>query len=774
MQSILGDTTKIEAISSDRSQNGFGAVVQQVNWLAIIENLYSILLLLLPVFFLPITADSLNLNKAYLTVLVALLALILFFADGIQKGKLTIFNPKAYLGLTALGIAAIISIFSSMNKVSSIFGHFGNYTDSLVFIISLVLIGFVASNVRLNLQKLLRFFSVGVTLSTLFSILVLYGVAIPGLGLLPKLFSLSGSIYYLMGLQVIVVLLSVYYLLASQSFQNKVAYTIVLIINAMYLIVLLNPTALVLLVVGLLSLFLWVHKEIPTNSKTLFIGILVVLGALTFVHHYPATREALGLKDLGTQPRLSLEDSWVIASETLRDRPIRGSGIGTFVNMFSLYRPATLNAGENWQARFETPYSDILLWIGSAGLIGLVAYLGFALFALNSVKVLQRRDEDSKLLTIVIPMSLMILILLGSNPLLYVLLFLALGVAIHKGSAKTWTIDSVAVLFIFLLISGGIAAYVTINAARIYAGQYAFRESMSRDNLGERFQLQAQAIESDMNESVYQRAYISTAVAIASVLGQKQDLTEQEKQEVVNILSQSFNNVRYITEVFEPYNVANWSLRGDLYASVIDVAEGADQLAVTAYRNAIQLEKTNPDLWINLGSVYYRRKVYAEAVSAYLQAVQLKPDYANARYNLAYALKDAGYYADAVTQMEVALRLVPEDSTDYQKAAKELEDFKKALADASAQQKSVPGEVAGASTMDDQTENAESSNEPLVAPDDRPATQVETTDEAVQTGINGIVEEEQVNGLPSADGSDVPEGGREAPIANPEGNNGEE
>ncbi len=769
MQSILGDPTQIEAVGLGR-QNNFGAVAQQVDWLAIIENLYSVLLLLLPVFFLPITADPLNLNKAYLTIAVALLSLVLFFANGVQKRRLSIFSSPSYLGLSVLALAAIASVFFSINKENSIFGHFGNYTDSLIFIVSLAIIGFVASNVKLNVNKLLGFFLVGVTLSTLVSLYVLYGMELPGIGALPRVFSLAGSVYILMGLEVIAVLVSLFQLLNTQSLKDKVLYTEVLVINALYLIAILNGAALVVLATGLLLLLLYVHKEIPTNSKTLFIGILIVLGLLGFVHHYPMTRDALGLNQMNAQPRLSLRESWVITAETLRDRPITGSGVGAFVNMFSLYRPASLNATENWQARFESPYSDVLLWVGSTGLVGLLAYLIFIGFSVYTVKSLERENKTSKMLTIVVLASLLVLIVLGNNPLIYVLLFIALGISIHKGNRAPLSINSVPVLSIFAIAAIAIFGYVLFKAYGVYAGQYFFRESLTRDNLGERFELQAKAIGADPTESVYQRSYISTGVAIASVLASKQDLTDTEKQEIVNILSQSFNNVRYITESFEPINVANWSLRGDLYASVMDLTENADQLAVDAYKNAIQLEGTNPNLWINLGSVYYRRKIYGEAVNAFLQAVQLKPDYANARYNLAYALKDAGYVVDAATQMEVALRLVPEGTPDHEKAAKDLEEFKK-LSDAAIAQQQAAAAAAkqspeGVSDVNNQPVSPSASTGPLVAPEDQPEPQVESGDADVQAGVEEIVSEDGFQPAP-ADGSEVPEGGKEAPIANP-------
>jgi tetratricopeptide (TPR) repeat protein len=367
----------------------------------------------------------------------------------------------------------------------------------------------------------------------------------------------------------------------------------------------------------------------------------------------------------------------------------------------------------------------------------------------------------------------LILILLGNNPIIYVLLFVALGAAVHRGNRSPLSISSVPVIMVFGIASIFLLGYVVFKAYGVYAGQYLFRDSLTRDNLGERFQLQAQAIGADPTESVYQRSYISTGVAIASVLATKQDLTDTEKQEIVNILSQSFNNVRYITESFEPINVANWSLRGDLYASVMDLTDNADQMAVSAYTNAIQLEGTNPNLWINLGSVYYRRKVYGEAINSFLKAVQLKPDFANARYNLAYALRDAGYLVDAATQMEVAVRLVPEGTPDHEKAVKDLEEFKKAADAAVAQQQAAAAaqqSPEGVSDVNNEPASPSTSTGPLVAPEDQPEPQVESGDADVQAGVEEIVSEDvDSEGFTPApaDGTEVPDGGKEAPITNP-------
>jgi O-antigen ligase len=69
--------------------------------------------------------------------------------------------------------------------------------------------------------------------------------------------------------------------------------------------------------------------------------------------------------------------------------PALGSGAGTFVQNFSLYRPAEFNSESLWQIRFDKSRSRFLEIIGETGLLGglsyfliicLVIYLNTSLF----------------------------------------------------------------------------------------------------------------------------------------------------------------------------------------------------------------------------------------------------------------------------------------------------------------------------------------------------------------------------------------------------------
>ena len=133
----------------------------------LVQIILSIGFFLLPIFFLPFTADFLELNKAYLVMLIAVLSLFAFAFQGYKKGSLYIKGISYYLPYLALLVAGIVSIYFSTNIRNSIFGTTGNYLNSLIVLIAFVVIAFVATNIRLNVRSLINFYLAGLLVSVL-------------------------------------------------------------------------------------------------------------------------------------------------------------------------------------------------------------------------------------------------------------------------------------------------------------------------------------------------------------------------------------------------------------------------------------------------------------------------------------------------------------------------------------------------------------------------------------------------------------------------------
>ena len=687
------------------------------------ENLYALILFLLPLFFLPYTADVLVLNKTYLVIFGAVISLLIFFVTAYRQGKLRIFGIKSYGWMSLLAFGAIISTIFSRNRTASIYGTFGNYNNSLIFILSLLVIGFVSTNSNLKLSKLLKSFMAGVTVTSAFSLLIYLGASLPFFGQTGREFTLVGSTYGLAGLQVVSLLSAIYYIgrFTNSDKKSLLAYLLTVIaINGAFLVASHNVYAIGVLVVGFVFLVNSGHVNFRKNlGYILPAAVVIVLFAL--INNLPVTKEAFGIKPYQESLRLPLLGSWRVSALAATDFPLTGAGYGMFGRIFSLYRPASLNLTNLWQIRFNSPFNDVFLWLAEGGVIGVSIFLAFWAFVYKNIKIVLTKSEKGFFIGFLIAVIFGLLMLLGGNPILYVLLFIALGVLVaEKGEDEV----SIAVKDFSLILSGlslVIIFGVAYHAYGVYAAQVKFAQSFKTNDAIERYNLQRQAMAFDKLESQYRKQNVLTSLFIAQQLSQQKNLDKNGTTQINQLVSESVLDARRLTELIDPLDVANWELRASVYNSLSGVVDKSDDFAISAYNNAISLDPTNPKLWVGIGSIYYRTKAYQNAVQSFARAVQLKNDYANAHYNLGLALKDAGSAADAVTQLEIVQRLIPADSPDAKKVAEDLKTVK-AMAD---EQKKAK---ADALIVDQQTPDVKSplsKQDKLTAPTEKGNLQIE-------------------------------------------------
>ena len=81
--------------------------------------------------------------------------------------------------------------------------------------------------------------------------------------------------------------------------------------------------------------------------------------------------------------------------------------------------------------------------------------------------------------------------------------------------------------------------------------------------------------------------------------------------------------------------------------------------ALTAYRQAIELDPSWFEAQYNAGVIAHRLRNYSAALASYETALVLQPDSVDARYNFALALKAAGYVPDAAEQLKKILAANP-------------------------------------------------------------------------------------------------------------------
>ncbi len=83
------------------------------------------------------------------------------------------------------------------------------------------------------------------------------------------------------------------------------------------------------------------------------------------------------------------------------------------------------------------------------------------------------------------------------------------------------------------------------------------------------------------------------------------------------------------------------------------------EAAVEAYRQALELNSEAAGALVNLGTIFYRQRKFAEAENFYRDAVKADPDYPLAQFNLGNLYDEQGRVTDAFAHYRRALQLNP-------------------------------------------------------------------------------------------------------------------
>ena len=235
---------------------------------------------------------------------------------------------------------------------------------------------------------------------------------------------LAESYNALLAMMVFGVSASIFLLYFDKKEENKlsVLYYLVLISSLTFMVILPDAYAFITLAL-VLGYFALTQKNFNFNENVVSITAVSVLTIIISVLHYlPPIRESLGFTPLTSIPRLDVVSSWYVAASNLIGRPFWGVGLNNYATAFSEFRPAYLNAGEFWNARYAYAFNDIFGWLTTAGLVGVIGYLSFIYLVVRKGISKESESKDS-LLGVLGVVLVAVLLLLGSSVALYVMLF---------------------------------------------------------------------------------------------------------------------------------------------------------------------------------------------------------------------------------------------------------------------------------------------------------------------------------------------------------------
>lgn len=609
----------------------------------IFENLEKYLLYLLvvlfPIFVLPIFSSPYVISKEVLLVVFSVLVLLVWLVKSILSGKAVFSVGKFDLGMILLVVAYIAStILKSPNKMDALL-----LPGTTTIIVSSALLYFLLNQLNKKSKE-------GLSFAVLFSS-VLLGLSIlfTETGILGKIPQLPAFIkdanFNALG-----------------GFLPSIIYLVVSFIFSVSLIFKQNDLV-----------------------KKLFVGVslvIVIFGILVSVRNIlPGKPQAMLFP--------SYQTSWVIAVEALKESPVLGIGPSNYLSAFNRFRPLSYNQTSLWQNRFTTASNYYLTVLTETGFFGIFAFL---ILILAVYKKMSKNINLTNYPDVLEKVSLVVLLVafafLPTVSFLVTLLFVILSTMSDSEENTIVLSNTSSKAPVILMSLPFFAAIIAVGffGTKIVMAEVTYQKSivaLSKNDAKSTYDLMAKAINQNQNVDRYHSSLAQINMALASSLASKKDLTADDKKTITQLVQQAINEGKSAV-ILNPQKSDNWDLLAGIYRNIMPFAQGSDQFAIQTYSQAVTLDPTNPTLRIALGGVYYALGKYDNAIDTFKLAVLSKSNLANAHYNLAVAYREKKDFDNAIAEMNTVLTLVNKDSADYKLAQTTLEDLQTASAKASA------------------------------------------------------------------------------------------
>ncbi len=619
-----------------------------------------VLVFLLPVFWLPFSFESWEFPKLYLLFFGCLALVFLKFFSHQKSGT----RPFDLLVLFFLLVSLLSGLFS-VDKISSIVGFYGRFSNGLVALFGLVMVYFFVSRQPLAAnRKLLTVLLVSGLAVMLVAFLAMAGI-LKGLSL-PSNFNLAAP-----SLEGLAMFLAPLLFLALG---RKGIFSRVFIVLALIMLVLVDYS-LAWIVLALTSLLFLLSEMIRGRADTRRLIIIICLAmailglAVNFQQYLPKV-----FTGFAKEATLDAPTSWQISINALKAKPILGSGVGTFFYDFSRFRPTTMNQSDFWQIRFDRPASQIAEILATTGIVGLLSYLALIVFAIAYSIMNVKRGEE--MLFPLLAMVISQLVYYQSLALGFCFwLFLGVIASLNEQKSevgwlstpkifnnlktvflKVWA-SSLAKRIVF--VGSNLIAAIALLAfifwgIRIYIADVFYSQALSKDTGEQELQLLNKATSSNPYFAEYQIMFSKSLLDMAAQDMAVQDLKiatiSKDQQKAFQEMSQAATTAQKAVQL-SPNWVASWENLGVIYQGLSGVATGADQAAINAFKKAIDLEPTNPLLYLQLGRVYFARHELALAEEQFKKAASLKLDFLEPQIFLGLVKEQQGDLGMAIQKL---------------------------------------------------------------------------------------------------------------------------
>jgi len=578
-------------------------------------------------------------NQKAILILFTVILFSIFLVKIINNKKYSLQRTKLDLPIILFSLVLILSLFISGTKTASL-------QDFMIFF-SYILIFFLITNnlnKKVDFNSFIRLFFIISSLVSIYTIIQYYGFD-PYLSDLYRLSSTIGQKNWISNYLAMIFPVAFSYFLLEKTKKNKIIYFVLLAILYTTLMICqsrgiwISITLTVIIAIYIIFKFKF-YEIFKRNKKWLFL-LLITFLIITIIYSTdnPLEKSAITVTErmISTfdeqDPSLNMHLlTWNTTINMIKDRPIFGSGIGTFKMNYLNYQAEFLKNNPDYikySGKAGEAHNEYLQIWAELGIIGLGLFLLIFYFFYKTIIDFYNNNKNVKEKIITFGLVMGIICFLIHSLFTFPLHVPVLGIT-------------------FFAIMGLTVVYT--RKTNLY--------EIDSDNCVKEVKLINKKIKIALSILIFIfMIFTVNLVVIKSYIAEIyyfKGIVNNEKGSYIDAAS----NFEYAAQL-DPYNGRILHASGTSYFNLM-IYDKAEEILQRTKKYIVDVNTYN-----NLGLLYSRLKKYLKAEEEFKQAIYLNPKFGKAFYNLGYLYFIQGKYNDTIEQWNKILEIDPNFPNKY-------------------------------------------------------------------------------------------------------------
>jgi cytochrome c-type biogenesis protein CcmH/NrfG len=636
----------------------------------------SVVAFLVPIFFLPVAFISSQFATSLLFGFGIILSALIYIVSALMSGSLEIPQPAKYM-LWLTGLVPLVYVLAGVSNGFSRMVFLGYTFD--ISTVGFVLLSFVylflVSTLFKSKNRIFYSYIAFVVSTLLLAVFIIvrmiFGVKVLSFGIFNELTSTPVGTWNNLGIFFgIATLLSLMtYQMLRTSRLVKILLSLALLVSLFFL-ALINFTT-IWMVVGSCSLLYIIYSVFTQTSSDMVSGwvsrikriplypAIVVIIAVIFsiwsstVGTYLTNK--MKISSIDVRPSLSV--TMDIARNTIKTRPLFGSGPNTFVTQWLSYKPNDITTTVFWNTDFAYGIGLIPTFAVTTGLIGVLSWLiFFGCYLYLGIKSIFTKIEDyfTRYLVVssffislylwvmswvYVPSAVVFILTFFFTGLFMASLYLAgiVGTRVHTFSLNPRLGFVTSFMLVAVFIACGALGYgLYKNSESLWYFQKSSYALNTVGNVSDSEMYMAKAITAVPYDIYYRALAQIELVKLNQVVSQDQTKVKVEdlQKQFSDVLSSAIKAGMSARDA-DPANYLNWLSLGQIYEAVIPTkVQGAYESAQMAYNEAYRRNPKNPAIAIMFARLEIAKGDLKTARAYVYQAIQAKQNYLDAYFLL--------------------------------------------------------------------------------------------------------------------------------------------